>query len=707
MRKIGFRLMMAFMCVIVFLILQGVFAFRGFTDLEAVYRKVFSHKGEMELIRTHLAETRLRMYQYISTLNPDRMEQHRRIIEQNLKWLEDKLSDHGLEAELIRRNEDLFGQVIDLHANFYTKTARQLLNTESRQAYDQLLARIQDHARVMAGRHLQQMRSTRDRTLLITFGLLFSALLVSGIWALILVNTVTDRRRAEAALQNSEARLRAVFEAAKNISFIITDTSDPEPKVLEFSPGAEQIFGFPKEEIVNRPVSVLHLPADAEKILRSHQDMREGKIGFSGDATLVRKSGERFPALFTTYPLFDTNGDMYAALGVAIDISQQKQLERQLQQAQKMESIGRLAGGVAHDYNNALSVILGFTEMAMDHLPPADPTRDNLGEVLKAASRAEDITRQLLAFARKQTVTPRVIDLNSNLANMFKMLRRLIGEAIDLVWQPGENIWPVHIDPAQIDQMLANLCVNARDAIGDVGRITIETGNTVLDATDCADHPGFVPGEFVLLSVSDNGQGMEKEVLDHIFEPFYTTKEVDKGTGLGLATVYGIVTQNNGFINVDSVPGQGTTVNIYLPRHTGVVDNKPPEDRVPAPEGRGETILVVEDDLSILDLTREMLSSLDYHVLAADKPARALELSETHTGRIHLLVTDVIMPEMNGRELAAQLQARDTNMKCLFMSGYTADVIAPHGVLEPGVRFIQKPFSRTDLAAAIRQILEE
>ena len=256
-------------------------------------------------------------------------------------------------------------------------------------------------------------------------------------------------------------------------------------------------------------------------------------------------------------------------VGTHIDITDRVNLQAQFVQAQKMESVGRLAGGVAHDYNNVLSVIIGYTEMAMDEVDPAGPLHANLEEVLTAANRATDITRQLLAFARKQTIAPKVLDLNETVEGMLKMLRRLIGEDIDLAWLPGASLWPVKMDPSQIDQILANLCVNARDAIAGVGKVTIETGTVVFDAAYCADHAGFVPGEFVMLAVSDNGCGMDKEMLDKIFEPFFTTKDVDKGTGLGLATVYGIVKQNNGFINVYSEPGKGTTIKIYLPRHEG------------------------------------------------------------------------------------------------------------------------------------------
>ena len=267
--------------------------------------------------------------------------------------------------------------------------------------------------------------------------------------------------------------------------------------------------------------------------------------------------------------MFSSDGQLAGVLGIGRNITERVNLQAQLIQAQKMESVGRLAGGVAHDYNNALSVIIGFTELAMEKIDPAGPLHADLNEVLNAANHATDITRQLLAFARKQIVAPVVLDLNDNIETMLKMLRRLIGEDIDLAWLPGTGLWPVKMDPSQIDQILANLCVNARDAIAGVGKVTIETVNKVFDAAYCADHVGFIPGEFVLMAVSDNGCGMDKEILNNIFEPFFTTKDVGKGTGLGLATVYGIVKQNNGFINVYSEPGKGTTIKIYLPRHEG------------------------------------------------------------------------------------------------------------------------------------------
>jgi CheY-like chemotaxis protein len=372
-----------------------------------------------------------------------------------------------------------------------------------------------------------------------------------------------------------------------------------------------------------------------------------------------------------------------------------------------MESIGRLAGGVAHDYNNALSVIIGFTQLAMEKMDSIDPLRSDLNEVIKAARRATDITRQLLAFARKQTIAPKVLDLNENVVSMLKMLRRLIGEDITLAWLPGAGLWSVKIDSSQIDQILANLCVNARDAIAGVGKITIETKTVTFDTAYCADHHGFIPGEFVMLAVSDNGCGIDQEILGNIFEPFFTTKSPDKGTGLGLSTVYGIVKQNNGFINVYSEPDTGTTIKIYLPRHEGDAVETQRESTEEIPQGCGETILVVEDDLSILKLARRILDGLGYTVLTAGTPERAIRLAEEHKGEIDLLVTDVIMPEMNGLELVNSLRSFYPELKCVFMSGYTRDVIAHHGILDQGVHFIQKPFSKKDLAKTVRQVLDD
>jgi len=388
------------------------------------------------------------------------------------------------------------------------------------------------------------------------------------------------------------------------------------------------------------------------------------------------------------------------------DITDRVRLEAQLLQAQKMESVGRLAGGVAHDYNNMLSVIIGYAEMALDKVPAGTPLHEDLREILNAGKRSAEITRQLLAFARKQTVNPRVLDLNATVEGMLKMLRRLLGEDLDLTWQPAAGLWPVKIDPTQVDQILANLCVNARDAIKGVGKVTLETGNVTFDENYCADHAGFTPGDFVLLAVSDNGRGMDSETLDMIFEPFFTTKEPGRGTGLGLATVYGIVKQNNGFINAYSEPGAGTTFKIYLPRHAdGIAERK--KDRAPAPGmGRGETILLVEDEPTILQMSRTMLERLGYRVLAANTAAAAMALAEENAGSIDLLITDVVMPEMNGRELAGRLEAFCPNLRVLFMSGYTANVIARHGVLDKGLFFIQKPFSREQLAANVRLVLD-
>jgi two-component system, cell cycle sensor histidine kinase and response regulator CckA len=353
-----------------------------------------------------------------------------------------------------------------------------------------------------------------------------------------------------------------------------------------------------------------------------------------------------------------------------------------------------------------LGIILGHTDMALEYLDSGQPVHSDLQAIRRATKRSEDLVRQLLAFARKQTIAPKVLVLNDTVEGMLKMLRRLIGENIHLSWMPGKNLWPVNMDPTQIDQILANLCVNARDAIDGVGRVAIETDNVTLDEGDCTRYPEAVPGDYVLLAVSDDGCGIDKEILDKLFEPFFTTKEVGKGTGLGLPMIYGIVKQNNGIVNVYSEPGEGTTFKIYIPRHIGEDKREQKQSAGLSLVGGHETVLLVEDEPILLQMGKAMLERLGYRVLDANSPAEAVKIAEEHKNDIHLLITDVIMPEMNGRDLADKLLSLHPHLKLLFMSGYTADVIAHHGVLDPGVKFVQKPFSMKDLANRIREALE-
>ena len=401
----------------------------------------------------------------------------------------------------------------------------------------------------------------------------------------------------------------------------------------------------------------------------------------------------------------DEKGNQYI-VGLIRDITDRVNLEAQLRQAMKMESVGRLAGGVAHDFNNMLGVILGYGELALDQTDPGQELHGALQEIINAAHRSADITRQLLAFARKQTISPKLLDINKTVAGMTRMLQRLIGEDIDLKWLPGDVAWPLMMDPGQFDQIMANLCINARDAIADVGKVIIETGVAEFDEIYCTRHLGYSPGEYVMLIVSDNGCGMDAETMDNIFDPFFTTKESGKGTGLGLATVYGIVKQNKGFISVYSEPGQGTTFKIYLPRYRTKADLLFEKEKAPPAERGHETILLVEDESSILKMTTRMLKKLGYTVLVARTPGEAMEHAREHEGEIHLLLTDVIMPEMNGRDLAKTILSIYPNLKRLFMSGYTANVIAHHGVLDEGVNFIQKPFSQIQLGTKVREVLD-
>ena len=523
---------------------------------------------------------------------------------------------------------------------------------------------------------------------------------------------ISDRRRMEEQILILNERILTATSAAQ---MGIWDW-DVENNRLTWDEQMYALYGQKKADFADSLEgwqNVIH-PDDRSYCVEESKQALRGEKNYNSEFRIVWPDGSIHSIRGKGEVYRNTGGKPIRMVGVNYDITNIKvaelektKLQDQYMQAQKMESVGRLAGGVAHDFNNMLGVILGHAEMAMDEIDSAQSHYANLQEICKAANRSADLTRQLLAFARKQTVSPKVLDLNDTIEGMLKMLRRLIGEDITLNWQSQAKLWPVKIDPSQIDQILANLSVNARDAIAGVGNVTIETENITFDKAYCMDHIGSVPGTYVMLAVSDNGCGMSKDVLGKIYEPFFTTKEQGKGTGLGLSTVYGIVKQNNGFINVYSEPDVGTTFKVYLPRYAGNVEKIDVEERQISIIGGQETVLVVEDEPKILSLCRLMLEKLGYHVLCAGTPGEAIHQAEVCHGVIHLLITDVVMPEMNGRELTEKLLPLYPEMKCLFMSGYTADAIAQHGVLDDGVNFIQKPFSKRNLAAKVREVLDQ
>ncbi len=522
---------------------------------------------------------------------------------------------------------------------------------------------------------------------------------------------VTERKRAEEELREKEGNYRLLFESANDGIFIHDETG-----FIDCNQKGAEMYGLTKAEIIGRSPGEFAPKLQPDGRLSSEVAGEKIRAALNGVPQVfewqpVRADGSPFDVEITLSRL-ELGGKM-CVQAIVRDISERKRaeeerakLQAQLFQSQKMESVGRLAGGVAHDFNNMLSAILGYTEMALMEDTSVGAIHTYLKVIEEAARRSAALVRQLLTFARKQTVAPKVLDLNDTVSDLLKMLQRLMGEDIDFAWMPGEALWPVKIDPSQIDQLLANLCVNARDSIAGVGKITIETENAVIDKSYCDVHAGFVPGKYVMLAVSDNGCGMNKEVIDHLFEPFFTTKEVGKGTGLGLATVYGIVKQNEGFMNTYSETGSGSTFKIYLPRFEGEAAEPAAAVTTETPEGHGETVLLVEDEASILNMSRDMLKSLGYNVLTAAAPGEALRRVKSHAGEIQLLLTDVVMPEMNGRDLAKLLGEIIPGLKCLFSSAYTANVIAHRGILDKGVHFLQKPFSRKELAIKVREALE-
>jgi PAS domain S-box-containing protein len=505
-------------------------------------------------------------------------------------------------------------------------------------------------------------------------------------------------RELESRARSSETKYQTLVEHANDSVFLL----DPTGKILEVNRRGEQMLGRPREQIVGLRYEEFMLPAER----RRFQRMLVEDAARSDNVRLAGRNKSVIYADIST-SVFEIDGGRIV-LFLAHDVTERNRLEQQLRQSQKMEAIGRLAGGVAHDFNNLLTIISGYSEMMLESLGPGDSARDLLCEISKAGERAASLTRQLLAFSRQQVLEPKVLDLNGVVADAERMLRRLIGEDIELVSILDPMLAPVRVDMGQIEQVILNLAVNARDAMPQGGKLTIETKNVTFDESVAVIRPDMQPGCYVLLAVSDNGCGMDEQTKAQIFEPFFTTKEVGKGTGLGLATVYGIVKQSGGHIDVYSEQRHGTSFKVYLP----CADAPPGSKRGLSADGtrspRGtETILVVEDEAAVRLLTRHALQMAGYTVLDAGNAADAIQLSEQHGGSIDLLITDVVMPQMGGRALAGNLAAARPKMKVLFVSGYTSDTVVRHGVLMGGVDFLQKPFTPTSLGRKVREVLEK
>ena len=519
---------------------------------------------------------------------------------------------------------------------------------------------------------------------------------------------ISERKHVEEALRESETRFRVLADGAPVVLFV----SDVDGGNRFVNRTYCEYFGVTPDEAVGGKWQPLLHPDDARDYVASFLTAVRERAPFREVARVRRRAGEWRWADVVSEPRISPAGEYLGHVGVVVDITDRKlaedertRLQNQLLHAEKMELVGRLAGGVAHDFNNMLAVILGRVELAVTHAGSAE-VRDDLLEIRDAAQRSAELVRQLLAFARKQPILPRLLDLNEAVDAIVAMIRRLIGENIQLRWQPVPELWRVMMDPTQIDRIITNLCINARDAIVDLGTISIEVSNVTVTDDASAKHAGWSPGEYVRLAVRDDGRGMNQETQAHLFEPFFTTKGVGKGTGLGLSTIHGIVEQNQGFIHVVSEPGSGTTFEIYLPRS---VDD-PQQTAAPA-ERRvrraTETILLVEDERALLTIAKRMLEEWGYTVLATSSPKEALRVAGEHSGAIHLLLTDVVMPEMNGPDLAKALRSRFPGLKELFMSGYTAGVFADRDMVDEDASFIAKPFSGEALAAKVRALLDE
>jgi PAS domain S-box-containing protein len=727
-RSMGIRrgILYGFTGMMILFIGYGLFSYMAIGSLLDLARTIYNHplvvSNASLAAKTNILKMHIKMKDILILKNPEEIEStiyeinaleryaydDLKTVQANILGLEGK-NKAGEAIRLMNEWKPVNSQILNCVKNLDYETAIELSRKDSALhvlRLEAIMTELNTYARNKATGFITESKRLYGRAENLTIILGIAWVLLSGV---IILFTVKRAGSTERQLAHEKERFEKTFHS---VPVWIVISSLEEGSFIEVNETYLRDMGFIRKDVIGKTSKVLESfvdPLIRDSIIREIKET--GRVR-EKEVQMKTGKGKIIDTIFSAEKLVLEGSEVM--LSVTRDITEQKKAEKerdklhkQLIQAQKMESIGRLAGGVAHDFNNMLGVIMGYTELAIEKQSPGTSIYFDLIEIMNAAKRSAEITKQLLAFARKQTINPKVIDLNNTVESMLKMIRRLIGEDIDLVWHPCHGVSMVNIDPMQVDQVMANLCVNARDAIQGVGKIIIETGHGVIDEDYCLDHPGFLPGQYVVLSISDSGTGIDPSIIENIFDPFFTTKGVGQGTGLGLATVYGIVKQNEGFINVYSEKGNGATFKIYLPQHFGEVLALQEDTLKDTPLGKGETVMIVEDDPAILKIGIRILEELGYNVLSAAIPGEALNLIKGYTSKIDLLVTDVIMPEMNGRNLSDNIKILHPDLKVLYMSGYTANVIAHRGILESGVNFIHKPFTKAEFGAMIRKVIEE
>ena len=633
-----------------------------------------------------------------------RAEEALRVSEERFRDLFENASDiiytldlEGNLTSVNRAGENLLGYDSD---DLFGKPIRRFVSP----AYRDLMVRMME--RKMRGEPMTSYEVemiTRDGTpvtLEVNSRLMYGGDRAAGVQGI--ARDVTARKRAEEALRANEERFRALLEnSADGITVMAADGT-----VTYISPAGERLLGRPQAEVIGHYRADLLQPEEAAQVRADFNDLLAHPGAQQQVSFRVRNADGTWRWIEGVWTNLIDNPSVQGVVLNYRDVTERVSLEDQFRQAQRMEAVGRLAGGIAHDFNNLLTAINGYADLGLMAMRQDDPLRRHLGEIKKAGSRAATLTRHLLAFSRRQVLQPKVLDVNALIADLGGMLPRLIGENIELRTLAGEGLGHIRADPGQLEQVIVNLVVNARDAMPDGGRVVLETRNVFLDDAYCREHLDVTPGPYVMVAVTDTGVGMDEQTRQRIFEPFFTTKEVGKGTGLGLSTVFGIVTQSGGHVWVSSEPGKGTTFKIYLPRVDGEVEKTGGGDGTDEIIGGGETILLVEDEDLVRGVAVAALKGAGYRVLEARNGGEALLLFEKHADKIDLLVTDVVMPGVSGKILAERLAQIRPGLRVLYMSGYTENTVVHHGVLEEGINFLEKPFPPNQLILRVRKVLD-